>query len=126
MTYKLDTTLNKHTDYVLSLAVMPNGMLASGSQDTTIKIWNRTTSLKFNMEARQFVGHTAGIKSMTVLEDGCLTSGSIDCSIKIWDLMGNRLKMDLIGHDNVVSALTTMYDQNLASGSWDKTIKIWV
>lgn len=78
------------------------------------------------MEARQFLGHTAGVKALTVLENGLLTSGSIDCKIKIWDLMANKLKMDLIGHDNVVSALATMHDQMLASGSWDKTIKIWV
>ena len=56
MAYKLEHTLSRHTDYVLSLAHMVNGMLVSGSQDTTVKVWNKTTSLRFNMEARQFLG----------------------------------------------------------------------
>ena len=39
-TGSLIKTLTGHTDRVFSLAVLPNGFLASGSHDNTIKIWN--------------------------------------------------------------------------------------
>ena len=32
-----------HTSYVFCLTVLANGFLASGSGDTTIKIWNYST-----------------------------------------------------------------------------------
>ncbi len=32
-------TLNGHSNWVLSLAALPDNMLASGSSDRTIKIW---------------------------------------------------------------------------------------
>ena len=38
--YNLDKTLIGHTDYVISLLQLSNGMLVSGSGDGTIIIWN--------------------------------------------------------------------------------------
>ena len=50
------------------MAVLPNGYLASGSLDTTIKIWNTTTG----SEARTLIGHTAWARSLAVLPNGYL------------------------------------------------------
>ncbi|RNA31156.1 hypothetical protein BpHYR1_005300, partial [Brachionus plicatilis] len=38
--FSLKMTLNNHTSGVVSLVVLQNGDLASGSADKTIKIWN--------------------------------------------------------------------------------------
>ena len=40
---KLISTLNGHTSYVYSVAILPNGNIVSGSYDKTIKIWNSET-----------------------------------------------------------------------------------
>ena len=45
----LQSTLTGHSDLVRSLAVLPNGDLASGSDDSTIKLWNTlSVSSKIN------------------------------------------------------------------------------
>jgi WD40 repeat protein len=64
----------------LSLAVLPDYTLASGSYDKTIKIWD-TTSGK---ELKTLNGHTGSVNSLAVLPDNTLASGSDDRTIKIW------------------------------------------
>ena len=50
MTTNLIGTLEGHTDYVSSVAFNGAGMLASGSRDNTIKLWDIYTK-KFVMTA---------------------------------------------------------------------------
>ena len=45
---KLKIIVSGHYNLVLCLAALPNGSLASGSDDTTIRIWNVTTGSIFN------------------------------------------------------------------------------
>ena len=63
--------------------MLKNGYLASGSDDTTIKIWNTDGSLITTL-----TGHTGQVKSLAALQNGWLASGSghPDYKIKIWDL----------------------------------------
>jgi phospholipase A-2-activating protein len=58
-----------------------NGDLASGSEDTTIKIWDSSTwELK-----RTLTGHISYVTSLAVLQNGDLASGSYDQTLKIWE-----------------------------------------
>jgi WD40 repeat protein len=65
-------TLTGHTNSVLSLAVLPDGSLASGSGDKTIKIWDTIKGI----EIKTLTGHTSEVLSLAVLPDGSLASGS--------------------------------------------------
>jgi len=56
-------TLMGHTDYISSLAVLPVGLLASGSDDKTIRIWNVSTGNLINT----LTGHTHDVRSLVVL-----------------------------------------------------------
>ncbi len=59
-------TLVGHRDWVYSLAVLPNGNLASCSWDTTVKIWNPNTgSLIFNL-----TNHTYVVRILALLPNG--------------------------------------------------------
>lgn len=74
-------TLNGHTSHVLSLDVLQNGYLVSGSWDNIIKIWNindGTLTATLNQ-------HTDHVRSLVVLYNGNLVSGSIDRTIKIFN-----------------------------------------
>jgi WD40 repeat protein len=65
-----------------SLTILPNGDLASGSMDKTIKIWDSNMGLL----KRNLTGHTGTVFSVIVLPNGDLASGSSDKTIKIWNI----------------------------------------
>ena len=74
-------TLQGHSSSVYALAVLPDGTLASGSNDNSIKLWDVGTG----QCVRTLQGHSDGVNALAVLPDGMLASGSDDKSIKLWD-----------------------------------------
>jgi WD40 repeat protein len=88
---KLLSTLSGHTGNVLSLAFSPDGnMLASGSVDTTIRLWNVQ-----NPGAAQpgavLQGHTKQVAIVGFAADGkSLISGGYDYTIRIWDVQSGK------------------------------------
>ncbi len=74
-------TLIGHTDRICALAVLPDGRLASGSGDHTIKLWNPASGAC----VATFEGHSSSVNALAVLPDGRLASGSDDPTIKLWD-----------------------------------------
>ncbi|WP_377480462.1 MAG: hypothetical protein P2A85_12545 [Microcoleus anatoxicus] len=77
-------TLSGHSSSVLSVVISPNGqILASGSADGTIKLWDLTTW----QEIRTLTSHNSSILSLAIDADGkILASGSADGTIKLWDV----------------------------------------
>lgn len=63
-----------------------SNILFSGSDDTTIKVWDRR-SMGDKREAGAFIGHTQGVTYIDTKGDGryCLSNGK-DQSMKLWDL----------------------------------------
>ena len=116
----LKHTLSSHNNSVLSLAVLPNGILASGSRDQTIKIWDSNTgALKLTI-----LGHTDSVLQLSALPNGYLASLSGNKLIKIWDPTTGALKMELNG-ETTCDSLVVMPNGDLVSGSDNGTIKIW-
>ncbi|EAQ91571.1 hypothetical protein CHGG_03506 [Chaetomium globosum CBS 148.51] len=111
-------TLKGHTNGVTCLQLDDN-ILATGSYDATIKIWNIETG----EEIRTLRGHARGIRALQ-FDDSKLISGSLDNTIKIWNWRTGECISTLQGHtDGVVSV---HFDaQLLASGSIDKSVKIF-
>jgi WD40 repeat protein len=59
--------------------------LASGSEDTTIKLWNVASGQLL----RTLQGHTTPVYSVAFSPDGrTLASGNQDNTIKLWDVAG--------------------------------------
>lgn len=82
---KLIRALIGHTMEVVSLAVISNGLLASASWDTTIRVRDATKG-----ETRMIlIGHNYPIVCLKALPNGLLASGSIRAEIKIWNVLAN-------------------------------------
>ena len=71
--------LTGHTGPVNSVAFGEKNVLASGSGDNTIKIWNITNG----QVIRNLTGHTDSVNSIAFGKDNVLASGSYDSTIKI-------------------------------------------
>jgi WD40 repeat protein len=128
-------TLSGHTDSVCSVAFSPDGkILASGSWDDTIKLWDVATGTLL----RTLQGHTDLVWSVAFSPDGkILASGSgwPDNAIKLWDVATGTLLRTLSGHTDFVRSVAFSPDGKiLASGSCGKRegylcvqgeIKLW-
>lgn len=107
-----------HTDGVMCLQ-FDDQILATGSYDSTIKIWNIETG----EEIRTLVGHTSGVRALQ-FDDTKLISGSLDKTLKIWNYRTGKCISTLRGHSDGIVCLH--FDSTLlVSGSVDKTIKVW-
>ena len=79
MTTNLIGTLEGHTDWVRSVAFNGAGMLASGSYDNSIKLWDISTMTCIGT----LEGHTDWVLSVAFNGVGMLASGSWDDTINL-------------------------------------------
>ena len=118
-----DTFLNVGVS-VLDIKFSPDGtILASGSSDDTIKLWDIATgTLKNTLE-----GHTDSVRSVAFSPDGTtIASGSYDDTIKLWDVATGTLKTTLEGHKDDVNSVAFSPDgTTIASSSDDTTVILW-
>ncbi|MCD4785543.1 MAG: protein kinase [Candidatus Eremiobacteraeota bacterium] len=122
--WKCLRTLKGHSSDVNSVAFSPDGKyMASGSNDKTIKMWNKDTGKCL----RTLKGHSSDINSVKFSPDSkYIASGSYDHTIKIWDADSGECLRTLKGHSGSVYSVAFSPDgKYIASGGWDKTIKIW-
>ncbi|MGB9333385.1 MAG: hypothetical protein WCB14_00130, partial [Candidatus Acidiferrales bacterium] len=73
-----------HHKPVMSIAFGPESRwLVSGSQDTTLKLWD----LKTGRELRAFAGHRGMVWKMALTPDGkVLVSAGTEGAVKLWDI----------------------------------------
>lgn len=113
--------LTGHTDSVYTIAYSRDGrMLASGSWDNTIRLWDGQTGLLIET----LEGHTDKVNCVVFSGDGnFLASGSNDKTVKLWDIETGDVSYTNTDHtDSVTSVAFSPNGNFLASGSKDKTI----
>ena len=116
--------LDEHTDEVLSVSFSRDGtLLASGSWDGTVKLWDVATQQSFTTLDE----HTSGISSVSFSRDGTLlASGSHDRTVRLWNVATRQNIAILDEHTGEVSSVSFSRDGTLlASGSHDRTVKLW-
>ncbi|MCT7972330.1 nSTAND1 domain-containing NTPase [Laspinema olomoucense] len=123
--------LEEHGAEVWSVAFSPDGqLLASGSNDTQVLLWNRNGSLHkklvdYSLDATG-VSHASEVTSVAFSNDGhFIASTSKDRTVKLWKRDGSLYKT-LNGHtDSIYSASFSPDSQFLATASHDHTVKLW-
>ncbi|KAF2460477.1 platelet-activating factor acetylhydrolase IB alpha subunit [Lineolata rhizophorae] len=128
-------TLQSHRQPVTCVAFHPIfSSLASGSEDTTIKIWD----WELGELERTVKGHTKGVLDVDFggpRGGTLLASCSSDITIKLWDPSDEYKNIrTLPGHDHSVSAVrfvpsgaagSPASGNLLVSASRDKTLRVW-
>ncbi|MEG4841346.1 protein kinase domain-containing protein [Microcoleus sp. B9-D4] len=112
----------QHSDAVGSVAFSPDGlMLASGSKDKTIQIWDLATGKSL----RTFPGDSSTIWSVAFDSNGTkLATGTGFWRVMLWDLKTGQVIRSLDHTASVWSVALSPDGQLVASGSGDKTTKI--
>ena len=121
--------IQKHTESVQSVAFSPDGkFLASGSDDSTICLWNMRTC-DFT-DPYILTDHTDDVESVAFSPDGLiLASGSKDNTVRLWS-------METGGHPTVLQTLENPDDtvesvafspdgEFLAAGDRNNIIHLW-
>ena len=90
----LEMTHIGHTDWVNDLATLPNGMLASASNDKTIRIWNEkaTTGKSSGTSCIAVLNkHTDYVMSLAYSQSKyLLASAGLGAQVYLWDLKSGK------------------------------------
>jgi WD40 repeat protein len=113
LTLDVESTVN-------ALVELPNGHIASGSNDGIVRIWDPDSGYIENV----FRGHQSSVTALVILPDGRLATGSFDGTVRIWDLTsGDCTQLD--GHEGGVRSLEVVNGGLLASGCQYGNIHLW-
>jgi WD40 repeat protein len=119
-----ESRLRGHAGAVTAVAFSPDDrLLASGSADRTVKLWDVTTG----KEVRSLAGHTARVTTAAFRSDGkLLASAGADRVVKLWDPATGQELRSLEGHAGSITDVVFSPDgRRLASASEDKSVRLW-
>ncbi len=115
-------TLIGHDSWIAALTLLSNGLLASGSFDGNIMIWNVSEISPLH----NLSGHTGPIRGLTVINNEYLASCSYDKTIKLWSLSNYEEVNSWRASDDYILAMAFDPKLNvLVSTGVDKEIRVW-
>lgn len=95
-------------------------LVASGSRDTTVKLWNWSTGAV--LQTRE--GHSDLVRAVVFSPDGKLVA-SYDMTVRLWDTSTGMALQTLKGHSALVEAVAFPSNGKLvASASADSTVRL--
>jgi len=113
-----------HTAWIVCLAYSPDQtIMASGSRDETIRLWDAETGQCLKTLACP----GSWIQTLAFSPDGeTLVSGGSDGEIRLWQVETAHCQQVLSGHcDRILSLKFTADGHTLVSGSQDETVAVW-
>ncbi|XP_068638888.1 protein JINGUBANG-like [Aristolochia californica] len=127
----LESVGNAHDDAINAIAVSSEGFVYTGSADTKIKVWRRSSGEKKHKHSMvaTLEKHKSAINALVLSSDGSvLYSGACDRSIVVWEREEGVAHMAVVGalrgHTKAILCIAVASDLVL-SGSADQTVRIW-
>ena len=122
-TGSLIKSLIGHKGFLYDLTLISSTLLASGSDDKTIIIWDLTTyKQKFQLNA------PSGVGCLKLVASNTLASGNFDGSISLWDTTTGKL-IRTLKSSNIGTILRSVdlltNNQTLVSGGTGQEIQFW-
>jgi WD40 repeat protein len=115
-----------HNYEITCVAFSPNGrLLASGSRDTTIKLWDIASGTL----RRTLSGQKASIKGIAFSPDGKLLASTGDNTIRFWDVTAGVARRIIRRSEPTESTIGIAFSPDgktiASSGEADQTVKLW-
>jgi len=111
--------ITEHDDEVYSVA-FSGQYIASGSKDTTIRLWDLLGN-----PVKVLEGHSDRVYSVAFSRDGkYLVSGGWDRKVKVWNLQSNGVNT-FEGHKGRVLSVAFSSEKYIASGDDEGKIYLW-
>ena len=125
-TGKLMHAFSGHEDQVTSLAFNFDGnLLASGSADNTVKLWDTSTNTSTDKSLHEFIKHGDWVNSVAFHETTLARAG-FDSAIFLSNVNTKKQLHQLTGHNGSVESIAFSSDGNtLASGGHDGKVLLW-
>ncbi|GBG32620.1 Guanine nucleotide-binding protein subunit beta-like protein [Hondaea fermentalgiana] len=117
--------------YALDWAPGNDDLLASGSNDKSVKLWRlreaETAAENSQLDpVLQMHGHKSTVRAVAFVDAQTLASaGGGDNALRLWDISTGKVVALLRGHSSAVFAVDTCSVDRLVSGSGDGTIRCW-
>jgi len=120
---KLDRVFDKHMHNVTAVRFSPDdSLLATGSVDSTIKIWKRVSG-----EMVREIKQPSGIAYLDLSTDGnYIVTGSYDSTVRLWRINDGALLKEFKGHMGTVWTVAFSPDmKKIVSGGDDAMVILW-
>jgi len=119
--FEIRNTYLGHTGAVRCIVASDN-IIISGSNDATIRIWDKHSQCLRVLEA-----HTAEITALALSSNNqVIISGARDNSLRIWEVGSGFCYQALEGHTDFISVISTHPNQrHILTGSGDRTVRLW-
>ena len=111
-----------HSEWVTSVAHLPDGRILSAGMDSKLCLWNAAGAPK----CTDMLGHTGSVACALVSADGAIgASASYDKTVRLWSLSGAGSELDVLRAHRAPVMHLSWSEATLASADRDGAVVTW-